>query len=255
MILLHPDEPPALEIVRAEGTSPFFLTCDHASNRRPRAVGTMGLSDEELEDHIAWDIGAAHLARLLSERLDAPLVLSGYSRLVIDANRPFESPTSIPEVTCEVPVPGNVGLSDEEKAARREELFWPYHRAIERTLAERDARGRRSAIVAVHSFTPSLHGKARPWHFGVMYGRDRRLAAALLDALSEERGVVVGDNEPYRVTDGSDYGIPAHAERAGRLGVLLEVRQDRIATASGVQEMAEPLLRALDRVLAALGPW
>ncbi len=249
--LLDPDEPPAFVTVNPDGAAPYFLLCDHASHRIPRALRTLGLDPEEALTHIGWDLGAAIVARALAGLLDAPLVLSGYSRLAIDANRPPGAPASVPAVTCGVEVPGNVGLSAAARASREQELFWPYHREIERRLAERDARGVASAILSVHSFTPSLHGEDRPWHVGVMYGRDRRLAARLLEGFARETldgaPLVVGDNAPYHVTDAGDYGVPVYAERAGRLGVLLELRQDLLATETAALRMAELVARVLAR--------
>jgi predicted N-formylglutamate amidohydrolase len=250
--LLDPSEPPAFEVVNREGSSAFFLLCDHASKRMPRALGTLGLGPEELEAHIAWDIGAAALATKLSSELDAPLVKSGYSRLAIDNNRPLHVPSSIPRVTCGIVVPGNEGLSDEECARRQEELFWPYHRAIAAALAEREERGKRSVIVSLHSFTPSLYGKDRPWHMGVMYGRDRRLADLFLDELRRDVSLVVGENEPYIVNDETDYGVPTYAEKPGRLGVLLEIRQDTISAPSGVEETGARLAAVMRKIAARL---
>lgn len=252
--VLDPDEPPAFEVRNQEGSSPYVLLCDHASSRMPRKLGRLGLPAPEAVTHIGWDIGAANVARAVSAALDAPLVMSGYSRLAIDCNRPPGSPASIPAVTCDIHVPGNVDVGAIERAAREEQLFWPYHRAIGKLLAERDARGVTSVILSIHSFTPSLYGEARPWHFGVMYGNDRTLAALFLDAFSKESGLVVGDNRPYHVTDASDYGVPTYAERPGRLGVLIEIRQDLIDSAEGAKEMAAVLSRvgraALDRLSA-----
>lgn len=252
MSLLAPDEPPAFQVVNPEGKSRYFLLCDHASSRMPRKLGTLGLSPAEVLTHIGWDIGAAEVARAVSAALDAPLVLSGYSRLAIDCNRPPGAAASVPAVTCDVVVPGNAELSPLERAAREEALFWPYHRAAERVLAERDARGVRSVILSVHSFTPSLCGEDRPWHYGVMYGKDRRLAAALLDAFATEPALVVGDNRPYHVTDQSDYGVPTYAERPGRPGALLEIRHDLIDSTEGARRAAEIVSRvgrtALERL-------
>lgn len=251
--MLQADEPAAFERVNENGSSPFVLLCDHASKRMPRALGTLGLSADDLASHIAWDIGAAAVARALSAKLDAALVLSGYSRLAIDCNRPPTVPASIPAVSCEIPVPGNVGIDDEARRARQESLFWPYHRALTALFAARDAAQRESVVISVHSFTPaSLFGKPRPWHFGVMYGRDRRFASALFERLANEPSLLVGDNEPYRVTDGSDYGIPFYAERANRLGVLIEMRQDEVGTPSGVEKMVALLSRALPDALSSL---
>jgi predicted N-formylglutamate amidohydrolase len=253
MSLLQADEPPAFERVNENGSSPFVLLCDHASRRMPRALGTLGLSADDLASHIAWDIGAAEVARALSQELDAPLVLSGYSRLAIDCNRPLAVPGSIPEVTCEIPVPGNAGIDDEARRFRQDSLFWPYHRALEALFTARDAAQRESVVISLHSFTPaSLFGKPRPWHIGVTYGRDRRFAGALFERLANEPSVLVGDNEPYRVTAGSDYGIPHYAERASRLGVLIEMRQDEVGTPSGVEKMVSLLARTLPSALSSL---
>jgi len=253
--LLFSDEPPAFEVVNARGPSRYMLLCDHASVRMPRKLGTLGLSPEVAETHIGWDIGAADVARAVAALLDAPLVLSGYSRLAIDCNRPPGVPASVPAVTCEIVVPGNADLSDADRAEREAELFFPYQRAIERVLADRESRGVASVVLSIHSFTPHLYGRDRPWHFGVMYGRDRRLAACFLEAFTAEPGFVVGDNEPYHVTDASDFGVPTYAEKPGRPGLLLEIRQDQIATADGAAAIGAVVARvgrtALDRLSSA----
>jgi predicted N-formylglutamate amidohydrolase len=241
-MLLEPDEPPAVSVVRPDGRASALLICDHASNRLPRALGDLGLPASRLQEHIAWDIGAANVARRMSERLNAPLVLSGYSRLVIDCNRPLGAATSMPELTCGVDVPGNAGLSPEASEARIEELFRPYHRAIEGILKERG--GLRTAILSVHSFTPEPLRGPRPWDVGLLYGRDRRLADLFIEALRREPGLEVGDNQPYQVTATTDYGVPVHAEQAGRPGVLIEVRQDHIATAEGAARWGDRLAEA-----------
>ncbi len=250
--MLEPDEPPPFETLRGDGRSPMVLLCDHASARLPRRLGDLGLDAEARADHIAWDIGARRVAELVSERFDAPLISSGYSRLAIDCNRPPHVPSSIPEVTCEVPVPGNVGLDEDAKRARRDSLFWPYHRAIEEILRRREAAGRRSIIVSIHSFTSSLYGKERPWHFAVLYGMDPRFAHALIAALAASSDLVVGDNEPYRVSEGTDYGVPVYAERAGRPGALVELRNDLLRTSAGVERMARLLGDALELTVQAL---
>jgi predicted N-formylglutamate amidohydrolase len=250
--ILAPDEPPPFEVVRPEGRSRTFLLCDHASPRLPRALGDLGVSEAERFTHIGWDIGAAEVARELSRRLDAPLVLSGYSRLAIDCNRPPGVASSIPEVTCGIPVPGNVALDPEDRSAREEALFWPYHRAAAGLFAARDAAGVRSVVLSIHSFTPSLHGKDRPWHVGVLYGRDRRVADRLLAALAGMGDLVVGDNQPYWISDNTDYGIPVYGERAGRPSVMIEIRQDLIGTREGAAHWGERLAGVWASLEAAL---
>jgi predicted N-formylglutamate amidohydrolase len=243
-VLLQPDEPPAFEVVNAEGRSTAVLLCDHASNRLPRALGDLGLPASRFQEHIAWDIGAAMVARRMSARLDAPLILSGYSRLAIDCNRPLGVASSMPELTCGIEVPGNAGLSPEASEARIEELFRPYHRAIEGVLEARGRAALRTAILSVHSFTPEPLRGPRPWDVGLLYGLDRRLAGLLIEALGREAGIVVGDNQPYQVSSGTDYGVPVYAERAGRPGTLIEVRQDHIATPEGAERWGDRLADA-----------
>lgn len=236
--MLSPGEPPAFELVNAAGRGRTVLICDHASPRLPRRLGDLGVSDGDRLTHIGWDIGAALVARSLAERIDGPLVLSGYSRLAIDCNRPPGSPTSIPETTGGVDVPGNRDLDKASAAERAEALFWPYHNAVEALLDQRAREGRPTCLIAVHSFTPSLLGKARPWRAGLLYNRDRRLADLFRETLSREPDMVVGDNEPYRVTDGGDFTVPVHGERRGIPHVLFEIRQDEIGEPAGVEAWA-----------------
>jgi predicted N-formylglutamate amidohydrolase len=244
-MLLAPDEPPPFTIIAPTAPSEWVITCDHASNRVPRALGTLGVSDAERARHIGWDIGAAAVTRLLSARLDAWAILTGYSRLVIDCNRRPDVASSIPKRSENTEVPGNMGISADHARLRCTALFEPYHAAIAAELDMRRDAGRPAVIVAMHSFTPVYDGVARPMHAGVLYNRDARLARPLLDLLRAEPGLVVGDNEPYRVTDDSDYGIPVHGERRGLPHVELEVRQDLIAHPAGQEEWAERLARLL----------
>lgn len=244
--LLAHDEPAAYEVHNARGSGALVLTCDHASWRTPRALGDLGLHERDRSDHIGWDPGALDLALALSQRLDSPLVASGYSRLVVDCNRPLHVASAMPAVTCGVTVPGNAALTDEHKRARAEALHAPYHDAITGVLDARAASvPSRTALMAVHSFTPSMQGNARPWVAGMVYGRDRRLAGLLLEDLSrEEPALVLGDNQPYQVTGTSDYTIPVHGEARGLPCVLLEVRNDQLRERDSVERWADRLARA-----------
>lgn len=251
--LLSPDEPSPVLVDHPGGSSDLLLTCDHAGRRMPRRLGQLGLPDAELERHIAYDIGARAVAERIADRLDATLIRQVYSRLVIDCNRDPSVPTSIPEVSEVTPVPGNVGLSTAQRAARRREIFEPYHQAIATALDARAARGQATAIVSVHSFTPVFKGEARPWHAAVLYNRDARLSVILKGLLEAEAGLVIGDNEPYFVSDLTDYTIPVHAERRGLPYLELEIRQDLIATEAGQAEWAERFIRLLPLAWAAFG--
>jgi predicted N-formylglutamate amidohydrolase len=242
--LLAADEPAPVTVHNENGPSPFLIVADHAGNSMPRSLGRLGVPETECKRHIAWDIGIAAVCRLVADALDATLVQQNYSRLVIDCNRTPGSETSIPEISEFTPIPRNTGLSEEQKSAREREIFRPYHDRIETELERRRQAGRPVALIAMHSFTPVFMGVARPWHAGVLYNRDPRFAHLLMALLKREAGLVIGDNEPYSVTDASDYTIPVHGERRGLHHVAIEVRQDLIADDKG-QRAWGPLLARL----------
>jgi predicted N-formylglutamate amidohydrolase len=243
--LLEPGEPAPVTVVNETGGSVFFLACDHAGRRFPRRLGTLGLAEADTQRHMAWDIGIAGVGRELSARLDATLVLQTYSRLVVDCNRDPGVPSSIPEISEATEIPGNRGLGPAQREARVAAIFRPYHAAITAALDRRTAAGRPSVLIALHSFTPVFKGVARPWHVGVLFNRDGRLARPLLRLLQAEDGLVVGENEPYRVTDATDYTVPVHGERRGLYHVEIEIRQDLIADAAGQAAWAARLERML----------
>lgn len=243
--LLGPLDPPAVQTCRCESGSPFLLIADHAGREIPHALGTLGLSAPDLDRHIAWDIGIAAMAQRLADTLDAALIMQRYSRLVIDCNRPLDASDSIATRSEDTRVPGNLTLSPQDRARRIEEVFHPYHAAIVDALAARESAGLPTMLVSLHSFTPVYRGVARPWHAGVLYNRDARLACALLALLRAEPGLVVGDNEPYAVSDATDYSIPVHAEQRGLLHVEIEIRQDLIADGDGQARWAQRLARLL----------
>lgn len=214
----------------------------------PVALGNLGLTASHLAGHIALDIGAAALTRSLASLLQVPAVLSGYSRLVVDCNRHLEDPSAFPAVSDGVSIPGNSNLTAEARSARADALYWPYHGAIARIL---DNPGPLPALVAVHSFTPRLDGVARPWHVGVLWDEDDRLAAPLLRSLRADGRWCVGDNEPYSGRYPAGYTMDAHAERRGLPHVSIEVRQDLLATQDDVHSWAALLATALRPILAA----
>jgi predicted N-formylglutamate amidohydrolase len=248
--LLEPNEPPAFRVLRPHGGSPYFLTCDHAGARVPHKLGSLGVSAADMERHIAWDLGAADVAIRLSAELDAFAILQAYSRLVIDCNRRPGIPASIVRISESTRIPGNEVVTVEEAAAREREIFRPYHDRIRTELDTRQAQGRPTMLISVHSFTPRFHGNQRPWHAGVLYNRDPRLAGELLLRLRAEPGLVIGDNEPYSVGDITDYTIPEHGERRGLPHVGIELRQDLISTEAGQSEWTERLARALVSIVA-----
>jgi predicted N-formylglutamate amidohydrolase len=243
--LLAPDEPAPVRLLRPDGRSDFLLTADHAGRLIPRGLGTLGLSEAELSRHIAWDIGIAGVTEILSALLDATAILQTYSRLVIDCNRRPGHPTSIPPLSETTVVPGNQDLSAADIEVRRREIFEPYHERITREIEARSAAGRRTVLIAMHSFTPVFKGEARGMQIGILYNRDARLAHIMLDLLRAEGNLMVGDNAPYAITDDSDYTVPFHAERRGLPHVEVELRQDLIANDPGQTAWAQRLARLL----------
>ena len=249
--LLARDEPPAFTALRREGRGDFLIVVDHASPRIPRALANLGVSPSELQRHIGWDIGALAVALAVAEALDAPLVATNYSRLVIDCNRDPAVPTSIPLVSELTEIPGNRELTSEQKLARRRALFDPYHQYIHALLDERAAAGRPTILVAQHSMTNVFKGSHRDMHAAVLYGRDRRFAGLVLEQLRGETGLVVAENQPYFVTDESDHTIPRHGEGRGIPHVEIEIRQDLLLEEAGQKEWAVRITRALRGAAAA----
>jgi predicted N-formylglutamate amidohydrolase len=248
--LLGADEHDPVVFGNEAGRSAFFLTCDHAGRAIPRRLGRLGLPESETLRHIAWDIGIGAVGERLSGLLDAACIRQVYSRLVIDCNRDPAVPSSIPEVSETTEIPGNHGLAPAARAARRAAVFDPYHRRIAAALDRRAAAGRVTALVALHSFTPVFKGEARPWHAAVLFNRDPRLARTLAALLRAEEGLVIGENEPYAVSDETDYTVPVHGERRGLLHVEIEIRQDLIADPAGQASWALRLSRLLPAAYA-----
>jgi predicted N-formylglutamate amidohydrolase len=242
--LLDDTDPPPFRVAEGSASSPFVIAADHAGRVIPRGLGTLGLSASELDTHIAWDIGIGAVAHYLAAHLDAFYIAQTYSRLVIDCNRPLIASSSIVQQSEYTSVPGNAHLTPAEAEARAGAIFHPYHERIEAELARRERVGQRTIFIAMHSFTPRFKGFERPWHCGVLYNRDRRLAVPLLDLLRRE-GLEVGDNQPYFVSDDSDYGIPRYGEARGNLCIELEVRQDLISTEAQQARWGDLIARVL----------
>ncbi len=247
---LGPDDPPAVEIVNARGAASAVLMCDHASNAVPAGLASLGLPGGELERHIAWDIGAAKVTRHLARLLDAPAVLSGFSRLVIDCNRYLWDVQSVPESSDGTGIPGNRDATPQDVEDRIRHCFAPYHEAASRMISGIEARWRPPAVIFMHSFTPSMNGEMRPWHVGVLWERDGRMALPALEALRQRGDLVVGDNEPYSALEPRGYSMPHHATRDGRPAVQFEIRQDLIADDAGVGTWAGIVADVLRPLLA-----
>src|ERR1700709_2336806 len=247
-LLLEAAEVPPVREENAAGRSAFLLTCDHYGRLIPQALSDLGLPASELTRHIAWDIGIAGVAEQLAKHLGAHLIAQRYSRLVIDCNRPPCVASSIPVLSEATTVPGNEGLTRAAAAARRHAIFEPYHRRIAEVIDRRLRDGMPTVLVSLHSFTPVYAGIARPWHVGTLYHRDTHLPPLLLKGLRAEGDLVVGDNEPYAVSDDTDYTIPVHAEARGLINTGIEIRQDFISDPAGEKSWADRLARIFTEI-------
>ena len=235
------------EVILGDQVPGLLLICDHASNRVPPELGDLGLDAEALNQHVAIGVGAAPLTRRLARDLGAPAVLSTTSRLVIDFNRAPGGENSIPEVSHQVAIPGNTGITPSEAVRRRDEYFQPYHDQIAEKLRWLGSVALPPSIISIHSFTPYLD-EERPWHVGVLWDQDQRLAGPILDALYDVDGLVVGANQPYSGHSPLGYTCQTHGDARGRPNVIFEVRQDLIDTPTGVDAMADILAPVIANV-------
>jgi predicted N-formylglutamate amidohydrolase len=247
MTTTAPAWPDPVEVLNPAGASPIVLLCEHASNYIPPEYEGLGVSAVELQRHIAWDIGAAEVTRHLSRMLGAAAFLGTYSRLMIDLNRPLGARTSIVARSEATDIPGNVALSAAERERRGRLIFTPHHEAIEAHLRTR--AGRRTFIVAIHSFTPVYLGDARKWHVGVLFEKGKALAEATIERLRAlDPALNVGANVPYSVTIEDDYGLLVHGDNVGNPAMLIEIRQDLIGTPDAAEQWAVRLAGVLSEV-------
>lgn len=248
--LIGPGDPPPFSLVNDNGRAPVLLVCDHASRAFPRAMQQLGVADWVLSKHVACDIGAAAVTRHLAAMLDAPAILAGYSRLIVDLNRKLNDASAFIKVSDGIAIPGNLEMSEEEKEQRIASFFDPYHEAISRRLDVFRAQGIVPAFVSVHTCTPVFNRVVRQMHIGIMWDSDPRIPVPLLASLRAMDGVSVGDNEPYSGRHPHDFTVDYHAEQAGLPSVGIEVRQDLVDTDEGAHKWAGILADALGTVLA-----
>jgi predicted N-formylglutamate amidohydrolase len=251
--LLQPDEPSPVVMFNQGGRSAFVIVVDHAGREIPQCLNGLGVAPDELRRHIAWDIGALAVARHMSAILDAPLIAQHYSRLVIDCNRDPAVASSIPALSEYTVIPGNVRLTQPDAQRRCREIFEPYHQRIRELLDQRHRAGQPTMLVAQHSMTDCYKGERRPMHAAVLYNRDRRLAEGLLAALRRDASLQIAENEPYNLSDETDYTVPHHGEKRGLPHVEIEIRQDLVTDDAGQAKWGERLARALQAAQAVLG--
>lgn len=244
--LLSENDPAPVEWVNADSDARVLLLCEHAGNTLPQSQPTLGLQPDQLTSHIAWDIGAAALARELADLLQAPLLLQRYSRLLIDCNRPPGTTESIPEYSDGLAIPGNQQLDRHNRYARQLEIFDPLDQAINEGLQ----RSQRVAVFSIHSFTPRMQNQqARPWHAGFLTRSDTDTAETLISHLQQQQpDLTLALNEPYCIDDDTDWFIPQYAEHHQLMHSLIEVRNDQLRSRSGITTWATMLASAINTV-------
>ena len=236
------------QVINENGLSPVVLVCEHASCHIPSVLKSLGLGEEERRAHIAWDIGAEPMARLMSAQLDAPLIVQRYSRLVYDCNRPPENPSAWPEKSEDTAIFGNVDLSEAQKSARVKQIYKPFHQAVHDFLDLRQRRECDPVFVTIHSFTANYHGKFREVELGVLHDEDARLADAMLAQAPGD--YITKRNNPYGPEDGVYHTLNLHGGVRGLKNVMLEVRNDLITNEAGQAIWAKRLVKLLDKSLS-----
>lgn len=251
--LLDADDPPPYEVLNAyQADSPILIVCDHASNYVPKALNGLNIDPRYFQQHIGYDIGAAGVSRCMAEEMGVTTVLAGFSRLVIDPNRFLTAHDSIPSISDGATISGNEALSAADMMLRVEELFIPYHHAINRAITQICSHYSLPLILSVHSYTPIFQGFERPWEIGVLWEGDDDIAAILVDYLRENTRFHVGENEPYHACNPIGYTVKTHAESKHYPHVLVEIRQDLIEDTQGQQEFARILTDALKMIQSTL---
>lgn len=238
------------ELFEAEAQFPLLLACDHASAHIPAELNNLGVAEARLNEHIAWDIGAGAVAKELGRLLRVPVVEACHSRLVVDCNRNLDDPSAFPAVSDGVSVPGNADLSAEERQARANAFYWPYHHGVRDQLRKLERMAAAPALIGVHSFTPHMDGFNRPWHLGALWDKDNRIAVPFIRHFEDCPDIVIGDNEPYSGRHPADFTLDHHAEAEGLPHLGLEIRQDLISNDEGVARWSVVIADALRPILA-----
>ena len=245
------DEHPVL-LENADGLSDVILVSEHAGRQLPPFIASLGLDDETMSSHIAWEIGAAELSRMISKLLDAPLIMQRYSRLVYDCNRAFEAADSIVTESDNTHIPGNAGLTAEHRQKRYAEIYRPFEEAIEKLLMKRQATATNAVLVTIHSFTPLYKGRQRHLELGVLHDSDTRLADVLLEQSRQQNEYSSARNEPYAPADGVTHTLVRHGVNNGLLNVMFEVRNDLLSNEQSQMLWAQRLYTLLNNSLEAI---
>lgn len=238
--ILSNEESPSFEVFNEGGQNPILLVCEHASNMIPKRLNNLGLSEEQRFSHVAWDLGAKKLALTISKKLDSVLIAARYSRLVYDCNRSPNAPDAMPYKTEVCNVPGNMNLSSEDCAARTLEIYQPFEQKICDVITNRNE----TVLITVHSFTPIFYGKKRNTCIGFICGNDDRITSEMLSLCSDIK-LECEKNKPYGPSDGVLHTVLKHGETNQVPYVMIEVRNDLLATDEGIDQINDILVPRL----------
>ncbi|MCE9507334.1 MAG: N-formylglutamate amidohydrolase [Alphaproteobacteria bacterium] len=253
--ILAANEPSPFKVINPTGSGSGLIICDHSSKRVPRALKGMAIKKSDLDRHIGWDIGTEDIGRHLSKVLDMPMVLAGYSRLVVDLNRAPDHAECMVEESDHTKIPANAGLSKKLKEQRLKEIFWPYHNQITKQVDRFVKKRQTPLLLAIHSFTPEMNNAKRPWHIAVLWNKQEKIAKKLITAIRKNNpGLLVGENEPYTLKNERFKGstIWRHAEQRDLPYVFVEFRQDLVDTKEKAVQWAEMFIQALQPVFESL---
>ena len=237
------------QVYNLKGKSRMIILCDHASSYIPSKYMNLGLGKKEIRRHIGWDIGAALVAKKIAKRLNATLIMSGFSRLLVDCNRPLGVPQAFTEISESTIIPANLNLTKKNKKYRAKKYCIPYRDRIDKILRSRIRKKIIPVIIAVHSFTPVYKGFVRPWHLGLLYRKDRRMVSLVQDQMINNKSIKIGINEPYKCNLKGDYSIPYFGESNGLPNILFEIRQDLINNKAGVIKWSHKLSNLLEKII------
>jgi len=236
-------------LLNERSSSSVFLIADHASRHIPEEYDCLGMEDASLlRRHVAWDIGIEDVTRRMSEKLQATAIFSAFSRLLIDANRYPDDPSSMPYISDGVVVPANEHISNQDRSDRHARFFVPYHEKITQILDAKCAGSKTPIVISMHSFTPIMNDFERPWHIGILWDQDGRIALPMLDVLRKNPTLVVGDNEPYSAREPLGYTMNEHGTKKNIPHVVVEIRQDLIDTHHGAEHWANLMVDLVRQV-------
>ncbi len=250
--ILVEEDGPAYSVTNETGKNRVILVCEHASNRVPRELNQLGLSEDQLQSHIAWDPGASDLAQLLSSALDATLIEARFSRLVYDCNRPPEAVSVMPAKTEFCDVPGNQDIGVADRLSRTCDIYLPFHGEFARLIATKRARGIAPVIVTIHSFTPVFNGETRNVEIGYLHGDDKRLAEAMLSVSSKSTRYDIRLNQPYGPTDGVLHSIEKQNDDTDIPYVMIEVRNDLLTSNDNRENIYALLSNSISEAVSSL---